>query len=251
MDYTQDANCVGAWLFTEGSGTTVADSSPNTNTGTFTDTNKPTWDATDVPYATSGAAPNSVDFSSADHRISVGSDASLDNMTKYTFVTLVSEEGAGGNNNGRVFDKNNRRIFLGDVSNTIQAEIDYGTTNANSLSASNAYSNTTIFSLQVTWDGTGDRYARIYVNTTEVNYGTFQAGGASPDGIGDDSASNYVIGNHPTVDRHLNGKVTETAIFTRILSSTERNEIYDFGLVGTGAVAATGFMTTNTGYWGT
>ena len=34
-NYTQDASCQAAYLFAEGTGTSVDDASPNTNTGTF------------------------------------------------------------------------------------------------------------------------------------------------------------------------------------------------------------------------
>ena len=48
VDLTQDANCVGAWLFKEGSGESVADDSANSNSGTFLGAGEPAW-AVDVP----------------------------------------------------------------------------------------------------------------------------------------------------------------------------------------------------------
>ena len=61
-DYTADATCKGAWLFTEGSGTSVADASGEGNTGTFVADGRPAWSSTVPTYGEGGSPSYSADF---------------------------------------------------------------------------------------------------------------------------------------------------------------------------------------------
>ena len=83
-----DANCLGAWLFTDtdydsGSGTTVADHSGEGNTGTFNDV---TWDTDDVSFNVSGSADNSGVFDGNDY---VSFDSGICDVTGSAFTIVA------------------------------------------------------------------------------------------------------------------------------------------------------------------
>ena len=67
-DYTPHKDCRASWLFKEGSGGTVADSSQNSFTGTFKTVGEPLW-SDDVPR---GYTNSSVDFDGVDDYIECG-----------------------------------------------------------------------------------------------------------------------------------------------------------------------------------
>jgi len=116
--------------------------------------------------------------------------------------------------------------------------------------ANNAsFSQSTWTHFAVTHDGsTTAANALIYVDGVEVSYQTTTNGDSlqSADGtptLGEESTLSY--------ETAIDGKLAEPGLFSRILDSTEINEIMDNGLVGGGAPpAAAGFMTTNSKFWG-
>ena len=102
-DYTQDVNCQGAWLFVEGTGTTVGDVSQNTNTGNFKASGEPLW-TTGGPsraYLSNYAA-----YDNFDDYIKCGSDSSLDDMAAVTFVIWAYPDTDGGDHRGAFYSKN-------------------------------------------------------------------------------------------------------------------------------------------------
>lgn len=232
-DYTQDANCVGAWLFTEGSGTTVDDASVNSNTGNFKGAGEPAWDTTDVPFAISGSAPNSVDFDGTDDYMYATASASINNLSNFTFVALVYKEGGGGANLARIFDKAPRYFYddednIPDAgSNGLILEI---TTDGTSRFA---VANTTIPT--GSWTHVACTYAsgnapKIYFNGVEDSYYSSNAGSGTDSS---DSGTNLQFGGRASGGRTFNGKMTEIAIFDRVLSQAEIQDIYNYGLTGT------------------
>ncbi len=75
-NWCNDANAQGCWLFAEGSGTTIADSSSNTNTATFKGAGEPAWAAMAGTNAPS-YADNMVTYDGVNDYIEVTDDASI------------------------------------------------------------------------------------------------------------------------------------------------------------------------------
>lgn len=236
-DYTQDANCQGAWLFTEGSGTTVADASQNSNTGNFKGDGEPAWvgsvSGTNAPtYAT-----DCVLFDGGDDHINCGNSASM-NMPLATIVAWIKpdadasdaqivgrDESAGA---GRDFqfrkgdtDKLEFIIFVGNSAHTCVS------------SASIAEDSDTWSHVAGTYDG---ETILTWINGS--NDGTQ----ASPSGNMDNDGGVLGIGarttNASTWTEWFDGAITEVAIFNRVLNSTEINDIMDNGLAGAAGSAS-------------
>ena len=234
-DYTQDANCQGAWLFTEGSGESVADSSQNNNPGTFKDAGEPSWE----PMAGVNApsyAPYAVNFDGADDFISCG-DAQLITGTVMSLGCWLYPK-AIATNIGYPISKystaGGQREWLLILTGAADA-----------------------YALSIAYDGTNVRFARIdgslsvdipddewshfywtrtgltvkcYVNGVSQNIDTqtLLAGDAPLN-----TNTSLQMGDRVGGGRPFEGKETEVSVFDRVLDSTEVNDIIDNGLTGT------------------
>lgn len=225
-DYTADANCQAAWLFTEGSGTTVADSSQNSNTGNFKGDGEPAWDGTDKP----DVSTYSVDFDGTDDYIDCGTSATLNVTGNFTIVlwfktkedyttkqTLLGRDGwlSGSDNWGYL-------INFGEVDNKVW----FRTFNNG---ATGLVNNTAIST---------DAWRHLGVtHTTNDESVIFLNGSSDSDASSDDSIRGTVthtfsLGSEPAPSWYGKCLQTEIAVFDRVLDSTEINEIMDYGLQG-------------------
>jgi hypothetical protein len=91
-DYTADA--VAAFLFQEGSGTTVDDASPNSNTGTFASSGHPAWSSTVPP----GYSNYSASFDGANDTISTSNPTTV--VDNFSFGCWMSWSGVTNNGQG-------------------------------------------------------------------------------------------------------------------------------------------------------
>ena len=236
-NYCYDANAEGCWLFTEGSGESVADSSPNSNTGTFKGAGEPAWDTTDVPFAYAGVAPNSVDFDTTDDYINSGNDSSLNNLSAITIVAYMKPSTAGEGDVGKIVDKAGDSGFAGWLfstfsSNKISFIVTYDS-DVNELERTSAINSLTMDTWQhvaVTWDcSTTATNCHIYVNGVEVSYLESIDGGTTRD---NDSSNSLAIGNNFEGTATFDGLITDVGIFSRVLTATEITEIMNYGLTG-------------------
>ncbi len=222
IDYTQDANCVGAWLFTEGSGITVDDASVNSFTGNFVSSGHPAWAAMSGTNAPSYAT-YMVDFDGTNDYIDMGDQDALSYTTgNFTIVAWIyldavdcvfMNKGHYGDY-GYYFQVNsgsNLQIFTAGSL----------TTSSSTLSIGQWYH------VAFVRDGTNPN--KLYINGSEPSYSS-QPNGAN------DLTTNYPfqLGQYDTGVLRLNGRMSETAIFSRALISTEINDIKNNGLLGTG-----------------
>lgn len=234
VDYTQDANCMGAWLFTEGSGESVADASGEGNTGTFLGAGEPAWDGGEVPAA---YVDYSTDYDGANDIIYKGDTASLSITGDFTIVTWSLAD-TSAEVKGMVCKWGDsdpaRSYLLGKLStNELFIQVSDGTGNTFKSG-----------SVQMT-DGVWYHNAAVYVSggtpTGELFVNGASDGGAQ--GITRqsiaDNASTFVIGaivntnptsTPPNVINEFDGHMTEVAIFDRTLDGTELTDIMDNGL---------------------
>lgn len=240
-NYTADVNCTAAYLFTEGSGTTVADSSPSANTGTFNASGHPAWSANVPSYAVSGQAAGSVKFN--------GTTGDLINCTTNDFVkedqpltftcrfNLSSDTFASPEERDwRIFARDDALNFYiqNDVTNSrIGFEVpgaSYLVCNFNSTT----YLTTNVWHLVILeWaGGMGSTNVTLYFdNDNKTRYYTEE--GASPT---DNAGEPMILGNVHTGDAAINATMTDIAFFNRLLNETERTEIWNYGLNGAPAV---------------
>src|SRR3990167_1991978 len=238
-DYTQDANCMGAWLFTEGSGTTVADASGEGNTCTFLGSGQPAWSAS-VP---SGYSNNSVDFDGTNDLINCTTVAVA--TSNISYVAWVNLDGVGGSVNNHRFVVS---ITEGSSSQNWNSyfAIESWDENTDTLLqftdsiSTNAEVPTTGWQhVAVTYDGSNVRY---YLN------GALDSTVAFTDSLSTSYTTAFIGGRNAGVGTtYMNGLVTEVGYFTRVLSLSEINEIMDFGLDGSLDVATTKFRKTLSG----
>lgn len=235
-DHTKDPSCVGAWLFTEGSGTVVDDSSPNSNTGNFKADGEPAWDATNVPFAISGAAPNSVDFDGNNDYISIADNSSLDWSTSFSFVTWFKIDSLPAVDGDyfyiyRKFEDSveDKQVFVENVGGDVFFGGGFYVTGVgNSHTFGTTPLSTGWYHGAVVYNGTT---LKVYLNGVEDGTENYSAEPA--DGSGDA----YIGGN--TATHIFNGKITEVAIFNRALTLAEIQDIYNYGLSGVQGVGTT------------
>jgi hypothetical protein len=250
-DYTLDSRFAGAWLFTEGSGTSVDDSTANSNVGTFQSSGHPSWDTTDVSFATSGAAPNSVYFNGTGDYINVTTMGSFGGGldTNYLIATTRIKTSAtaatscmgtlndgtttGWNvglnqNNAYSADAGKIYIFRRDSDNVITVS----STNDDQLINDGNWHH-------VVWMANNDDPHVCYFDG--VSKAITRAAATNADNMVNFVYGVYLGGTNSrgnaTVQGPLVGYLTDTAIGNdaSALSSTEVNEIYDYGLKGPAA----------------
>ncbi len=220
-DYTQDANCVGAWLFTEGSGTTVDDASVNSFTGIFASSGHPAWAAMSGTNAPSYAT-YMVDFDGTNDYIDMGDQDALSYTTgNFTILSWIYLDAGDCTfiNKGHYGD--NGYYFQTNASGNLKFYT------AGTMTASSSTLNTgQWYHVAFVRDGTNPN--KLYINGSEPSYSE-QANGAN------NLVTNYPfqLGQYDTGVLRLNGRMSETAVFSRALSSAEINDIEDTGLLGT------------------
>jgi hypothetical protein len=239
-DYTQDANCVGAWLFTEGSGTQVDDSSSNSNVGNFASNGHPAWGSMSGTYAPT-YAPYMVDFvASSEDKINYADDTSLNisgNITFMSWVNFTSLPTSGGYqtilSKQYISSPESIGYFLDIYHNGSSVLARGGSYNGSSYMDQSTLAGRISIDewhhLAVYYDGSawvilidGVQYDGLTQNTGAISSsGALTAGWINP------------------IARYLNAKVTEQSVFNTNLSSTEINDIIDNGLVGGAAPTTT------------
>jgi hypothetical protein len=238
-DFSQDVNCVACYLFQEGTGTTVDDTSSNSNTGTFKGAGEPAWDTTDVPFAVSGSAPNSVDFDGSDDFIDLGAAAALDLTSHVSIVSWVNSHSLTTQhivfNNG-TFDTRGYYFTLFKTSGNAGDGLSFVCYTGSNNQISSKY---TLFNTD-TWyhiaataiaDNTP---ANLYVNGVEL---TSLDVANNFTGATANTTTNAKIGSYSNNTINFDGGITETAVFNDPLTSTEINEIMDYGLKPAGGAA--------------
>jgi len=235
-DYCADGNCQGCWLFTEGSGD-VADSSTNTNTGTFKGVGEPAWESMAGTNAPS-YADYMVHFDGSDDFINWGSDASLDNDGQSPLSIVfwahpdttasgdrpIGKAALGGTGYWGVRQdsgSSGRLDFFKDWSSG-----DVLTTFNNESFADGEWQH-----MVFTWtggDNSGGTDVVLWRNGTEFGIGSTTQGGTARS----DAALDLTVGTN------YDGKMTEIAFFDDVLTEVEANDIMDNGLQPAEAPAA-------------
>lgn len=232
-DYTQDANCQGAWLM-EVDEDPLTDSSQNTYTAALKGAGEPNyltasppkaysigyydWDGTD-DYAVTGIATNCQFTGNGSIVLWVNFDA-----TDAGENSMMVQRGTDATTWGIAFE-------LEDNKPRFQIVHTEGGTHQHSLIGATTLNTGTWYHLAGVWDGTN---LRIYVNGTEDSNSPSNVGAGT---LRVNANDTITLGSLEAGGREVDGKMDEIAIFDDVLTSTEINDIKDNGL--TGAVSAT------------
>jgi hypothetical protein len=225
-DFTQDPYCQGAWLFEEGGGTTVADSSLHLNTGAVKGLDEPAWDSS-VPAS---YAAYSVDFDGIDDYINCGNDPTLQMTGDLSVVCWVYPTAANG-----TWDK---AISKGEWTWGIELKTSingYGFTvhdgSTWKVAGGGIYTQGAWTHLAGIYDYTSGEVS-IWVNGTKGDRtaNAFQ--------IANSAAYPLSIGRNPYGMQYSQLKIAEVAVFDRVLSSAEIQDIMNNGLKGSGGSAS-------------
>ena len=242
INYCEDANTQGCWIFTEGRGTTVADDSQNSNTGNFASSGNPVWatmDGTNSPsyseyeidYSSDFISMGDVTFINAISELSATVWVDLDDDTadhivleKSTisfatgFTLFFDNVGPNRNNVWDIFwDDGDASFFRVEVA-------------TNSALASGGW-----YHLAFTWKQNDN--LRLFINGVEdANSPTATTNVDFPD-----STAPLQMGQHSNgADRrYMDGQTGEVGMFDLILDSTDINDIMDNGLVQVAAAVGT------------
>jgi len=217
-NYVEDANCQGAWLFKEGTGTTVDDSSANSNTGNFASSGHPAW-SSDVPKT---YTPYSVDYTVASSDfINCGNNSSL-NVTG-TVLSLVTWAQKKNYQNGIVISRGKGGVggYVFELYDDFAAM------------KMTKYGVIDIFILGVPNDSNWHHYAGVWTSGNNNLYvdGVAQTANTNTSNF-ISSTGNFIFGVGGWSEDYFNGLQAETAMFSDTLTSTEVNDIMDNGLVG-------------------
>lgn len=236
-DYTADPNCVAAYLFTEGSGTTVDDASANSNTGNFKGTGEPAWASMAGTNAPS-YAPYMADFDGVDDYIVVANHASINIAASNLAVVVWCNRDDTGVTDHIVSKWDNFVVQIANTNDVRWAVL--GVTNLETTG--DLFPSGSWYHIGTTYNTTSG-LREIYVNGVSVASAKAESGQPTSD------TGNLYLGMYEGGGANftLNGKLSETAIFSDTLTSTEINEIMDYGLKPSGT--ATGYMTCNK-FWG-
>ena len=218
-DYTEDTNCQLAYLFTEGTGTTVADSSQNTNTGTFKGAGEPNWEVmagVDAP----SYMDYMVDFDGTDDRIT---EAYVNLTNNFSYVLWFASDSTGQSNK-YIYDGGNSDIGT-ILYEYVDDKIEFFSQSSGSdprPSSQIAITDTNWHHICYYYDGTAWKYALDGSSTTINANITFAISTVGTAALG------YAVGFESAA---VNCKMGEFAIFNDALTLVEINDIMDNGLV--------------------
>lgn len=226
--------CTGSracWPMYLGSGTVLPDKSENGNTGVFTSSGNPSWSTTVPTYGTSGSPAYSLLFATT-NRVAVTPQSNLNTMPAFTLIAWVYPTSDGDSNLGRIFDKsgsgNGWSLNMdGGGVHRLAFSVQFSTSQL-LVQTSTALTLNAWTCVVLTWDGSVTATnVHIYFNNVEATYAV------QTNGVGtqkDDSAQSLGLGNGASSNRTWIGRLAEMAIIGRVLNSTERTEIYNYGL---------------------
>lgn len=222
-DYCADADL--CYKFSEGSGSTVADSSGNSRTGDFWEVSQ--W-SSDVPTEKTGY---STYFDSANDYVR-NSTGVFDAPTTLSIVLWGKVSNPQpGSFAGRIFTERNSYgpIFSTGTNNIIRFFWVGSGTNLNRVSQNNAITIDTWEHYSVTWDGSGAAAnVTIYINATPLaSYATTTNGTSLSNADGSTQ-----FGREADSTTQVYMRQTDVGIFSSQLTSTDISAIYDSGIDG-------------------
>ncbi|MCB9988797.1 MAG: DUF1566 domain-containing protein [Rhodospirillales bacterium] len=212
---------VGYWKLDETSGTIAADSSGNGNNGTMAGGLDATNDSV------TGKIGTALDFDGTDDYIDTNNNSSLDDLSNLTYAAWIKGSGAiltkksnpGGNESFQSWPTGITFV----VANSFGSSA--GTAKSIDVASADTWNH-----VVGTYDRSGDKKLRIYLNGTEVNYSEQDTLTFSLDL---DFNFDFQIGwNEFSGGSNFTGSIDDVRIYNRALSSSEIGQLYCQGVPG-------------------
>ena len=232
------ADLIAYWRFDEASGTTVTDSSGNSNTGTLV--NGGTW--------TTGKVRNGLRFDGTNDHVVVNNSASINSITNRITIAFWANAADLSNDWVTALQRRNAadwfdwQIYLrasdAPTANHPVFRVDWNSNGAidtgEQVECSTILATSQWYFVAVIYDGS---QMRFYLNGTSCGT-TAKSGGVIPN-----SARQIWLGGNEPWGEYLNGMLDEVRIYKRALSQAEIQALMtptlNVGTVGSGTVART------------
>lgn len=214
---------VAYWKLDETSGTSAADSSVNTNTGTLL--NSPSW--------VTGKTNNGLSFDGADDAVDVNSDASIDSLFSSggTIAAWVYPDSAGEGNQGKIYDKRKMGLYVESTGMGVRFVQEYATTDGVWSTGNGKIPASQWTHIVVTYTVGTSNDPLIYINgvsqtVTEDStpLGAVQSD-ASHDGCIGQAAD---AGGGCLATKTFDGIIDEVRLYDRVLLLSEIVELYNY-----------------------
>ena len=157
---------VAQWSFNEGEGRTAYDSTDNNNDGTLN--LAPSGNTATSSAWVSGKYGSALSFDGVDDYVNIPAASSINDLTAFTYNLWIKQNSQGSVQ--KLLDKNWKRIKI-NANGTLQTDITAAT-----VAASTVTTNTIIpgvwTHVVMTYNDSGDRKARFYINGVEASYST-------------------------------------------------------------------------------
>lgn len=209
---------VGHWELDETTGSSIADSSVNSNTGTWSDGSGNSV----AEETTTGQVGDALDFDGTDDDISIADDASL-KPANITLAAWVYADSTGGGSH--IMDKQSGStgygIYLpsGNVSSFVSVDSAWDNTTGPALSTG------TWYHIAATYDGTTHSlYVDGALADSNTNAGTLTH-----------TTNSMNIGTRDGGGQRWNGIIDDVRVYDRALSASEINDIYSANNCGSSA----------------
>lgn len=231
-------NAQACYLFTEGSGTSVADSTGNGNTGTFNSSGHPAWSGSVPSYGVFGSAAGSVNYSTAGSSeiISTGTANTLAPYNgAWTFCSWIypTVDVVGGGD-PRIFARGSVYFALA-ATKLLYISI-AGAVEGDFFTANNAVTYNTWQHVCASVDGgTTSTNWKVYVNGVSQSK---NAGGNVTTPTSNSGATTY-IGNVSSGLRSSGSNMTDVMFFNTQVSDATVLDIYNYGPLGSQQRTAT------------
>ncbi|MCA9360714.1 LamG domain-containing protein [Candidatus Nomurabacteria bacterium] len=230
---TLDDGLVGHWTF-DGPVTTssiTGDRSLSDNDGNLGTSTESS------PSVTVGKIGQALSFDGVDDLVDLGSPTELDNLSAFTYSAWIYPTGWGVGNGGHIMSICSNasprcsnihvqfRLYNEGGQQSLRAYVQNDTSHSSTNAANESITLNEWQHVLMTYDDSGDKVIRLYLNGTELNYSTQTAG------VGDMvvfSTDIWSIGFGNTV-RAFDGKIDDVRVYDRVLSSEEAARLYQLG----------------------
>lgn len=194
----------------EGAGEVAHDYSGEGNHGAFKAAGEPAW--------VEGRDGPAVEFDGVNDYINCGSDASIDDLTEFTWVFWIYQTGHT-NNYAVIMRKGGKNLYAGATSfdGRIHVGIAAADVNAARYCLPGSIPDSVWARGAMTYSDSGDRIPWIYVDGVKLEGGTIRAAEGALDA---DAASVLYLGGNAT-GNSLQAKLDDPRIYNRILSDEE------------------------------
>lgn len=223
---TYTSNLVAHWKLDETSGQTINDSSGSNNGYLGADN---TAEAAD-PARITGKFNNGLQFDGIDDLATISNSEDLNNLSAFTYTAWIYPTGFGGGGYGRIISKEssllNEAHFLvnGPSGNTFGIGINNTAgSNFGTLAGYNSISLNAWQHVAVTYDDSGDRKVRLYLNGNETSYQTQNA----VTGTMKITDNPFILGNRISGVASFSGIIDNIKIYNYALTPQEIQDEYN------------------------